>query len=104
MNQLNLKRGEIVAQWQFIKANRQKGIGKTSKEPYDFANVTVSDGLESFEIPMFPPLATSINEGLINIKKADDVQFKLALESSHRGLEWVVQEVLKVEVKELVKN
>lgn len=101
MNQL--KTGEIIGQFQFIKANRQKGIGKTGN-PYDFANLTISDGLESFEVSINPPLATSINEGLIDIKKADVVQVVISLESSHRGLEWVVQGIKKVESKELVKN
>lgn len=100
----NLQTGEIIAQWKFIKANRQKGIGAKNGNPYDFANITVSDGDESFEVACFPPLATMILEGVIGLSKRDIFQATLELETSHRGLDWVIKDIQKVEVKELVKN
>ncbi|MGE7839136.1 hypothetical protein [Viridibacillus arvi] len=40
----------------FIRAERNKGISQKNGEAFDFASVTLSDGLESFKLDVKPVL------------------------------------------------
>jgi hypothetical protein len=87
----------------YIKPNRVQGISAKNQKPYDFANLTVSDGLESFEMACKPSLATALEENE-NLRKGDSIVVEVELTSGQRGLEYLVVYVKKVEKKELVKN
>jgi len=41
----------------YIRHERNRGIGNKSQQPYDFANIILSDGLESFKLDMKPELS-----------------------------------------------
>lgn len=58
----------------YIRHERNKGISKTDKE-YDFANLTLSDGLESFKVSIEPYLCET--PLLQNLKKGDKVSVSL---------------------------
>lgn len=59
----------------YIRHERNKGIGQKSQQPYDFANIIVSDGLESFKFDMKPELAES--RVLQDIKKGTLVDIEM---------------------------
>jgi hypothetical protein len=44
----------------FVSATRLKGTNKNGND-YDFANIEVSDGIGSLEIPLEPTLAETVN-------------------------------------------
>lgn len=41
----------------FVKSNRVKGVSQKNQKEYDFGQLTVSDGLESMQLPCEPVLA-----------------------------------------------
>lgn len=78
----------------YIRHSRNKGIGKESKKAYDFCNITLSDGLESFDLEMEPHLDESPD--LVNLNKGDVVNLKIDVYQSFNRTQFKVVDVKKV--------
>lgn len=86
-------KGELV----YIRHEHRSGIGKTSGEPYEFANVTLSDGLESIKlnidlqiVPMF--------EGF---KKGEKIAITVDLIEAFNRLDLLIVDVALFENKKV---
>ncbi|PJO44101.1 hypothetical protein [Lysinibacillus xylanilyticus] len=76
----------------FIRAERNKGYSEKSKKDYDFANITLSDGLESLKIDIVPELAEQYQN---TFKKGDNVVITIDMTESNNRLKFVVTDVKK---------
>ncbi|PJO44011.1 hypothetical protein, partial [Lysinibacillus xylanilyticus] len=63
-----------------------------SKKDYDFANITLSDGLESLKIDIVPELAEQYQN---TFKKGDNVVITIDMTESNNRLKFVVTDVKK---------
>jgi hypothetical protein len=74
----------------FIRAERNKGYSEKSKKDYDFANITLSDGLESLKMDINPELVPTLS-----FKKGDNVIVTVDVSESNNRTKFVVSEVKK---------
>lgn len=75
----------------YIRHARNKGIGAKSGQPYDFANIILSDGLESFKLDMKPELAET--RLLQDIKKGAVVNIDVDVYENFDKTAYIVSEV-----------
>lgn len=76
----------------FIRTERNKGYSEAKKKDYDFANITLSDGLESMKIDIVPELAEQYQNVF---KKGEKVVITVDMSESNNRLKFVVTEVKK---------
>jgi len=76
----------------FIRAERNKGYSEKSKKDYDFANITLSDGLESLKMDIVPELAEQYKN---SFKKGDNVVITVDVSELNNRARFVVTEVKK---------
>lgn len=76
----------------FIRAERNKGYSEKSKKDYDFANITLSDGLESLKMDIVPELAEQYQS---SFKKGDNVVITVDISEMNNRTKFVVTEVKK---------
>lgn len=74
----------------FIRADRMQGTGKNGR-PYDFANVTLSDGLESFKIDIKPEMTE--RPEVYNLKKGDKVDIKVDIYENFNRTAFIVSDI-----------
>ena len=77
----------------FIRSERNKGYSEKSKKDYDFANITLSDGLESLKMDIVPELAEQYQN---SFKKGDNVVINVDISESNNRTKFIVSEVKKV--------
>lgn len=77
----------------FIRSERNKGYSEKSKKDYDFANITLSDGLESLKMDIVPELAEQYQN---SFKKGDNVVITVDISESNNRTKFIVSEVKKV--------
>lgn len=75
----------------FIRHERNTGVGKESNKPYDFANLTLSDGLESFKMPIEPHLTES--KLMHDLKKGDKVTITVDVFENFNRTQFIVSAV-----------
>lgn len=76
----------------FIRAERNKGYSEKSKKDYDFANITLSDGLESLKMDIVPELAEQTQS---LFKKGDNVVITVDISEANNRTKFVVSNVKK---------
>lgn len=76
----------------YIRHVRNKGIGQKSQQPYDFANIILSDGLESFKLDMKPELSET--RLLLDIKKGTLVNVEVDVYENFDKTAFIVSDVL----------
>lgn len=76
----------------YIRHERNQGIGKNSGQPYDFANITLSDGLESFKLDLKPELTEKST--LENLRKGDKVTVIVDVYENFNRTQFIVSDVL----------
>lgn len=76
----------------FIRSERNKGYSEKSKKDYDFANITLSDGLESMKLDIVPELAEQCQTAF---KKGEKVVITVDISESNNRTKFVVSEVKK---------
>jgi len=74
----------------FIRAERNKGYSEKSKKDYDFANITLSDGLESLKMDITPDLVANLD-----FRKGDKVVITVDVSESNNRTKFMVTEVKK---------
>lgn len=77
--------GEFV----FIRAERIEGISSKTNKPYDIGKLTVSDGLESFDMDINPNLVPMLG----HITKGDKVKLNVEVTPGFRGTNYQVNKV-----------
>jgi len=75
----------------YIRHSRNKGIGAKSGQPYDFANIILSDGLESHKMDMKPELAET--RLLQDVKKGTIVNIEVDVYENFDKTAFIVSEV-----------
>lgn len=75
----------------YIRHARNKGVGTKSGNPYDFANIILSDGLESFKLDMKPELAET--RLLQDIKKGTVVNIEVDVFENFDKTAFIVSDV-----------
>lgn len=76
----------------YIRHARNKGVGKNSGNPYDFASIILSDGLESFKLDLKPELAET--RLLQDIKKGTLVNIEVDVFENFDKTAFIVSDVL----------
>lgn len=78
----------------YIRAERNQGISKPEKgsKPYDFCNVTLSDGIESFQLDLEPNAYLTSIEGL---KKGDKVDIEVEVGERFKNASFTVTSIKK---------
>lgn len=76
----------------FIRAERNRGYSEKSKKDYDFANITLSDGLESLKVDIEPELAERCQGAF---KKGDNVVITVDISEMNNRARFVVTDVKK---------
>jgi len=76
----------------FIRTERNKGYSEKKQKEYDFANITLSDGLESLKMDIVPELVEQYQS---QFKKGDNVVITVDMNESNNRLQFVVTEVKK---------
>jgi len=76
----------------YIRHARNKGIGNKSGNPYDFANIILSDGLESFKLDMKPELTET--RLMQDIKKGAVVNVEVDVYENFDKTAFIVSDVL----------
>lgn len=84
----------FVGEYILVKTTRNQGTSKTGQN-FDIGKITISDGLESFELDINPELIPAITY----IKKGDKVNVSLTPENTFRGVRYIITNVLPVPVK-----
>lgn len=82
--------GELI----FIRHDRVTGTNDKGVN-YDFANITLSDGLESFTLG----LDLSILPMVSNLKKGDNINLTVDIANVGRNVRFSVSDVIKIEKK-----
>lgn len=77
----------------YIRHERNKGIGKKSEQPYDFASITLSDGIESFKLDLKPEV-TEVNH-VLELKKGDKVTITVDIFERFKNTAFIVSDVRK---------
>lgn len=75
----------------YIRHDRMQGIGAKSGKPYDFANVTLSDGLESFKLDIRPEMTESSK--VLALRKGDKVNIKVDVFENFNKTAFMVSEI-----------
>lgn len=78
----------------YIRHDRMQGIGTKSGKPYDFANVTLSDGLESFKLDVRPEMTESSQ--VQNLRKGDKVNIKVDVYENFNKTAFMVSDIKAV--------
>lgn len=78
----------------YIRHERNKGIGKNSGLPYDFANITLSDGIESFKLDIKTDLIET--KTLQDIKKGEKISVHVDIFENFNKTAFIVSDVQKV--------
>lgn len=87
----------FTGEYQFIKSQRNRGLSKKDQTPYDFASITLSDGLESIKHNLDPQV---VEKGTLDhVKRGQNVE--VTLECSE-GFNRVDYTVTGVKVKQTV--
>lgn len=76
----------------FIRAERNKGYSEKKQKDYDFANITLSDGLESLKVDINPELVEHCHSAF---KKGDKVAITVDITEMNSRTVFVVTEVKK---------
>lgn len=74
----------------FIRAERNQGYSEKKKRDYDFASVTLSDGLESLKMEIVPELVPSLQ-----FKKGDNVIINVDISESNNRTVFIVSDIKK---------
>lgn len=75
----------------FVRAEHLTGTSKKTGNPYEICNVTLSDGIESFELPFAPQLVHPLSQ----LQRGDKVNVFTAVEQRFNKSQTVVVNVLK---------
>lgn len=78
----------------YIRHERNAGVSSKSGKPYDFCNITLSDGLESFVMDMEHHLNESPD--LLDLNKGDLINLKIDVYESFNRTQFKVVGVKKV--------
>lgn len=76
----------------FIRAERNQGYSEKKKREYDFASVTLSDGLESLKMDIVPDLVPQYEK---LFKKGDSVVISVDISESNNRTIFIVNEIKK---------
>lgn len=79
----------------FVAANRIQGTNKTGN-PYDFANIELSDGIGSLEMPLEPHLAEQCNQ---TFGRGQEVKIVVDARKQFGRTQFIVKDVLPAQVK-----
>lgn len=77
----------------FVGATRIKGTSKKSQAEYDFANIEVSDGIGSLELPLEVHLAEILNRDLA---RGQEIKIRVDIRKQFGKSQFIVDEVLPV--------
>ncbi|MEK5234092.1 hypothetical protein MHB42_20600 [Lysinibacillus sp. FSL K6-0232] len=83
---------ESVKPLVFIRAERNKGYSEKSKKDYDFANITLSDGLESLKVDIQPEL---VEQCQTLYKKGDNVVITVDITEVNNRARFIVTKIKK---------
>lgn len=75
-------KGEYI----YVDLEHRNGISTKNGQPYNFANVTLSDGLESFTQSIDPELVPSFN----GAQRGDKVQISVQITAKKSGNEFKI--------------
>lgn len=78
----------------YIRHERNTGVGNKSGKPYDFANITLSDGIESFKLDLKPEL-TEYKE-VAELKKGDKITITVDIFERFKETSYIVSEIRKL--------
>lgn len=87
-----MKRGKKMLQGKnlnFIRAEKNEGVGRESGLPYCFCNLTLSDGMESFKLDMKPEIFANMS----NFKKGDTVNIEIDVVEKFKRTQFIVTNV-----------
>lgn len=73
----------------FIRIEKNEGVGKNSGLPYLFCKMTLSDGLESFKLDIKPDLFDRVS----TFKKGDTVNIEIDVIESFNRTQFIVTNV-----------
>lgn len=73
----------------FIRAEKNEGVSKNSGLPYCFANLTVSDGMESFKLDLNPEIVPL----MAAFKKGDKVNIVVDVRENFNRNQFLVTDV-----------
>lgn len=65
----------LSGKFTFIRHEHNQGFSEKSKKDYDFASITLSDGIESFDID----LEQAVIPSLAGLKKGDEVNIQVEI-------------------------
>ena len=75
----------------FVGANRVKGTSKKTNAEYDFANIEVSDGIGSFELPLEVHLAETLNRDLA---RGQEIKVRVDIRKQFGKFQIIVDDVV----------
>ena len=77
----------------YIRHERNKGVSKKNDKEYDFATITLSDGLESFKVDLQPYLTEM--PVMSEIKKGDKINVVLDTMENFGKTNFIINEITK---------
>lgn len=78
----------FTGEYQYVSHNRQRGLSKKDKTPYDFASITLSDGLESIPHNLDVQL---VEKGIFdNLKRGQNVEVVLECSEGYNRVNYTV--------------
>lgn len=75
----------------YIRHDRMRGVGNKSGQPYDFANITFSDGLESFKVDVRPEITES--SFVQSLRKGDKVNIHVDIYENFNKTAFIVADI-----------
>lgn len=79
--------------YQFVTHKRNRGNSKKDNSPYDFATITLSDGLLSVKHDMKPHLVET--HAFQNLKRGDFVEVTIDAEEGYNRTDYIVTDLKK---------
>lgn len=78
----------FTGEYTYVSHNRNKGLSKKDNSPYDFASITLSDGLESIKHSLDPQL---VEQGhLDNLKRGQKVEVVLECSEGYNRVDYTI--------------
>lgn len=85
----------LKGNYTFIRATRNEGTSQKTNKPFDIGNLTVSDGLESFDMDIKPSLVPTLG----HIQKGDKIEVDVEVTTGFRGTTYQVSQVKVLQTK-----